>query len=393
MKVLVISHMYPSTFSEVSGIFVHEQVKALVEKGLEVWVISPVPWTPFPINYISPKWKAYSRVPLYTIREGIQVFYPRYLAFPRALFFASSGNRMYRGIRNLVTELYRSFPFDLIHAHEVLPDGYAGLLLSKQFNCPLVVTLHGSPDIYKAAQLSTGRRRKVLQTLKGAGIIIAVSSRLKKVTEEWYSCGSKIRVVNNGFSPSKVGQRRPPLSSKTISLLTVSNLVERKGHRYVLLALSQLVKKYREIKLLIVGDGPERSKLTKLINRLDLQSQVDLLGFVTGEKLAELYALCDVFLLPSWEEAFGIVYLEAMANGKPVIGCLGEGIEDFVEHKKTGWLVKPRDVDSLVEALDYLLSNPEEARAIGERARQVALQYTWERNAERTIEVYKELLR
>jgi teichuronic acid biosynthesis glycosyltransferase TuaC len=393
MKVLVISHMYPSTFSEVSGIFVHEQVKALVGKGLEVRVISPVPWTPFPINYLSPKWKAYSRVPLYAIQEGIPVFHPRYIALPRALFFASSGDRMYRGIRNLVSELYRGFPFDLIHAHEVLPDGYAGLLLSKKFNCPLVVTLHGSPDIYKAAQLSTNRRRKVLQTLRGADAVITVSSQLKRAAEEWYLCGSKIRVVNNGFSLSRVGPRKPPLSSKMIFLLTVGNLVERKGHRYVLLALSQLAKKYREVKLLMVGDGPERSRLAELINRLGLQNRVDLLGVITGEKLAELYALCDVFVLPSWEEAFGIVYLEAMANGKPVIGCLGEGIEDFVEHKRTGWLVKPRDVDSLVEALDYLLSNPQEARAIGERARQVALQYTWERNAERTIEVYKEVLR
>jgi glycosyltransferase involved in cell wall biosynthesis len=82
-----------------------------------------------------------------------------------------------------------------------------------------------------------------------------------------------------------------------------------------------------------------------------------------------------------------------MANGKPVIGCKGEGIEDFVEDKKTGLLVQPKNVDSLVEAIDYLLSNPDKAKEIGERARKLVLDnYTWEKNAEKTIKVYQEVL-
>jgi len=101
----------------------------------------------------------------------------------------------------------------------------------------------------------------------------------------------------------------------------------------------------------------------------------------------------DIFSLLSWREGFGVVYLEAMAHGKPVIGCQGEGIEDVIAHGKNGLLVKPRDIDSLVEALDFLLSHPEEAKAMGERARKLVLEnYTWEKNAEKTIKVYKEVL-
>jgi len=99
MKVLVISHMYPSTFNEIGGIFVHEQVKALVAKGVEIQVVSPIPWTPFPINYLSSKWKKYSIVPEREIQEGINVWYPRCVTFPRAWFFGSSGQRMYLGIK------------------------------------------------------------------------------------------------------------------------------------------------------------------------------------------------------------------------------------------------------------------------------------------------------
>lgn len=102
---------------------------------------------------------------------------------------------------------------------------------------------------------------------------------------------------------------------------------------------------------------------------------------------------CDIFILPSWNEAFGVVYLEAMANGKPVIACQGEGIDGIIKDKETGILVKPKDVDSLVKAMDYLLGNPDEARAIGTRARKLVLEnYSWEKNAEKTIKVYQEVL-
>ena len=104
-------------------------------------------------------------------------------------------------------------------------------------------------------------------------------------------------------------------------------------------------------------------------------------------------AACDIFTLPSWSEGFGVVYLEAMATGRPVIGCEGEGIEDLVEQGKTGLLVKPKCVDSLVEALDFLLSYPEEARAMGERARKLVIEnYTWGTNASKMIEVYRGIL-
>ncbi len=104
-------------------------------------------------------------------------------------------------------------------------------------------------------------------------------------------------------------------------------------------------------------------------------------------------AIADIFSLPSWNEAFGVVYVEVMAQGKAVIGCQGEGIEDFVENGKAGLLVKPRDIDSLAKAIDFLLSYPKKAEKIGKRARKMVLKnYTWEKNAEKMIEIYKKVL-
>lgn len=91
---------------------------------------------------------------------------------------------------------------------------------------------------------------------------------------------------------------------------------------------------------------------------------------------------------------FGVVYLEAMACGKPVIGCRGEGIEDFVEDKVNGLLVQPKDPDSLAEAMDFLLSHPEERKRIGECAKKLVFEkYTWGENAEKTIATHRAVMR
>ena len=120
---------------------------------------------------------------------------------------------------------------------------------------------------------------------------------------------------------------------------------------------------------------------------------VELLGQLSHKKVIEYMAVTDIFSLPSWNESFGVFYLEAIAQGKPVIGCQEEGIEDFVMQGKTGLLVKPKDVESLTEALDFLLNNPNEAKTMGERARKVVLEnYTWEKNAKKTIEIYNQAL-
>jgi len=394
MKVLVLSHMYPSTFNEVAGIFVHEQVKALVKEGVGVQVVSPVPWAPFPINRMSQKWKAYSEVPAKSAFDGINVWYPRYLAFPKAWFFASSGQRLYHGIKDVVSKIYQEFPFDLIHAHVALPDGYAGALLGQRLGKPLVITVHGQ-DLQHTVDRNAACRRAVYYALESASRTILVSHKLKRLAAKYFNLHDKLVVVPNGVDPQNVVLR--PIKSvnqeEGPTLLSVSNLVPTKGLDLNLHALQKIRKNYPALRYLVIGGGPEKAKLRKLAGELGLEKQVEFLGRQPHHQVMKYMAACDVFTLPSWNEGFGVVYLEAMANGKPVIGCQGEGIEDFVEHGKTGLLVKPRDMDSLVEALDFLLSHPDEAKAMGERARKLVLEnYTWEKNAEKTIKVYEEVL-
>ena len=101
-------------------------------------------------------------------------------------------------------------------------------------------------------------------------------------------------------------------------------------------------------------------------------------------------SICDIFSLPSWNEGFGVVYLESMAHSKPSIACRREGIDGIIKDKKTGILVRPKDVDSLVEAIDYLLLNPKKAKEIGREAKKLVLEnYTWEKSTRKLIRIYE----
>jgi len=396
MKILVITHMYPSTFNEIGGIFVHEQVKALVSKGVKVQVVSPVPWTPFPINCLSSKWKNYSSIPERTVYEGINVWYPRYLVFPRYWFFASSGQRMYLGIKEIVAKICQEFQFDLIHAHVALPDGYAAIKLKQIYRKPVIVIIHGQ-DLYVTFYRNKRCKIALFNVYKKVDRIILVSKKLKEISDNNVGFANKSTVISNGVAVSNIlKEKNIILGESTLDsriILSVSYLITRKAIDFNLKAIAQLINKYPNLKYLIIGNGPEMRHLKELSNNLRINKHVEFLGQLSHENVLVYMAKADIFSLPSWDEAFGVVYIEAMAQGTPVIGCQGEGIEDFVEHGITGMLVKPKDVDSLVKAMDYLLSNPDEAQAIGKRARKLVLEnYTWEKNAEKTIDVYREVL-
>ncbi len=394
MKVLVVSHLFPSTANQVSGIFVKQQVHELIKQGCEVKVISPVPWTPFPVYHFSGKWTDIHKIPAEDEIDGINVIYPRYLALPKNWLFARSGNRMYTGIKSAVREIHKAFPFDLIHAHVALPDGYAAMLLAEDYRIPFVVTIHGK-DVQQSVHINQKCQESLSTVLDRASKTVFVSNKLKSRAEKIFGRNSDFTVVSNGINPASIlkqsGKRTHQKSNKVI--LSVSNLVRTKGIDHNLLAINQVINTFPALRYHIVGDGPEKEFLRILTEDLKLSKKVTFLGKQPHEQVLAYMDGCDIFSLPSWQEGFGIVYLEAMALGKPVIGCRGEGIEDFVEHKVNGILVKPKDLDDLVKGIAYILDHPDEAKEMGRRARELVIsEYTWDQNARKTLEQYQAIL-
>ncbi|SHK23689.1 hypothetical protein SAMN02745248_02123 [Hathewaya proteolytica DSM 3090] len=392
MKVLVISHMYPSSANEMSGIFVKKQVQELKKMGCDITVICPIPWAGFPLNIISNKWKAYDNIPHKEVAEGIEVHYPRYIEYPKGIAFASSGERIYNAIKKLVHNLHKTKKFDLIHCHVALPDGYAGMRLSKELQLPFMVTVHGQ-DFQYTIKKSEILKKKVYEVLNKADKIIVVSSKLRNtISDEKFI--SKTHIVFNGIDVNNEGEDVEKLKHipRDVHILSASNLVETKGIKYNIMAVKELKKTYDNIKYYIIGSGNQGQQLEEMVKELDLYNNVIFLGRLSHEEVLRWMKKCSVFSLPSYQEGFGVVYIEAMLQGKPVIGIKGQGIQDAIIHGENGFLVKPKESQDLLETLQLLLSHEELRDTIGNNARKTVIEkFTWKKTAEELLRIYESL--
>lgn len=393
MRILVLTPWY---YSEVAGVFVHQQVKALQAEGCGLRVVSPAPWTPILLGRLSRKWALYAGLPSNRVVDGLQVCYPHYLSFPKSICEATSGRRMFRGIRATVDSVYREFPFDVIHAHVALPHGFAAVMLKRRYDVPVVITVHGQ-DLQVTVNRSGGCRKALRQAFSEADRVVTVSSKLMRLAETHFSLGDRLFVIGNGVNPADTSPVDDALASRYAGsriILSVGHLIKSKGVDLNLRAISQLSKKHPDLRYLVIGDGPERSSLKRLVRGLGIGNRVEFLGEMPHREVMMYMAIAEVFSLPSWLEGFGVVYIEAAMHGKPVIACQGEGIEDVFANGVSAMFVKPGDVESLAGAMDHLLENPRVAREMGRRAKDLVLgRYTWQGNAQRYVNVYRDVIR
>jgi teichuronic acid biosynthesis glycosyltransferase TuaC len=124
---------------------------------------------------------------------------------------------------------------------------------------------------------------------------------------------------------------------------------------------------------------------------LDIENHVNFLGTVSHPEMLNQMAACDIFVLPSWNEALGVVYLEAMSFKKPVIGTIDEGISEIITDGKNGFLVSPKNIDSIVEKISMLINNKNLRETIGISGYESIKNMTWESNAKEMIKIYNEV--
>lgn len=390
MNILVVSHMYPYPANSNKGIFVHQQNLELQRQGCQLTVFAPRPWAPFPLNLINQRWGHYCSMSKAPAVDGINAQRLPYLAFPGGFGMASCGRRLYRALKKTVSDFHNNKPFHLIHAHTIFPDGQAGLFLKKQLGIPLVVTVHGK-DVQQTAFRSNRCLQAIIHVIREADIVIAVSAKIKGMLDQLTKMPEKTVVINNGFNSS--GYLDIKSSGPAGAIISVSNLVKSKGIAFNIQAVAALRHKYPHIRYTVVGGGQEAASLQQLARDLHVQELVEFTGQVSNKNVPGFLAKAQVFSLPSSMEGFGIAYLEAMAAGLPVIGCRGEGIADVVRSGETGLLIEPNNLDALVTAMDQMLADPDWTRRMGLRARNLALnKLSWQANADKTINLFKELI-
>lgn len=256
-----------------------------------------------------------------------------------------------------------------------------GFLVRKIFRIPYAILVHGTELNAYFCHFTRVDKWVSKIILKNASTIVVNSSTTKNLVESYGYPSNTIHIVHPGADPTHFrtdGQglnmiEELGLGGKHV-LLTASRLVAKKNHENVLKSLHLVLRKVPSLIYLIIGKGEEEERLKNLTMELGLEEYVKFLGYIEPREMPLYYNLCDVFVMPSKTvdydyESFGIVYVEANAAGKPVIGGRSGGVGDAVIDGVTGLLVEPENIEEISQAIIRLLTDQEYAKQLGENGR------------------------
>ena len=393
MKIGVITSAYPEYEDDPHGIFVHRLMKEIVKHGHEVRILAP---------YAGGKTK-------YNL-EGVNIerfnyFYPK--RFQRLAGMAGMIDNVKEGVLvksqvltflffNVIHSLRKFRDMDIVHVQWPIPNGLGALFLKKLYGIPYINTIHGE-EVYLSKRYHTVFALKWI--VNNAKKTITNSSATKDSCLEAGLKGDNIQVIpfgvdTNFFKPLKLLK-----NENVFQILSVGYLIERKGFEYLIRGTKEVLKKYDNVKLKIIGSGPLEGKLKNIINELELENEVEIIKNVSDEELLHLYNSSDLFVLPSIidsegnTEGLGVVLLEAMACGIPVIASNVGGITDIIINNETGLLINQKDSQDIARKIIFTIENkPEMKKIVKNGLNTVELNFSWERVVESYQDCYKSVL-
>jgi N-acetyl-alpha-D-glucosaminyl L-malate synthase BshA len=281
---------------------------------------------------------------------------------------------------------------DLLHVHYAIPHATSAFLakemLSKNKDLKIITTLHGT-DITLVG-LEPSFLPLVRFSIEKSDGVTAVSRFLKEKTITNYSCENEIKVIPNFvdsdlFKPGSFAEFRKNIAPKGERILVHTSNFRVVKRVTDTIKIFEKVQKQIPAKLVLVGDGPDRSECERLCRQLELCDKVRFLGKQDG--LVEILASSDLFLIPSQSESFGLAALEAMSCGLPVISSSVGGLPELVRHNETGYIAEIGDINRMAKYSIELLTNEKKYRLFSENARQRALN-KFDKN--KVIPIYEE---
>ena len=291
--------------------------------------------------------------------------------------------------------------YALIHSHYWL-SGVVAIELSRRWNAPHIATFHTLARTKQRARAgereSESRAHSEHQIIDTADSIV-VSTHIEKddIARLYGANGTPLEVISPGvdtalFQPMNTADARRELDlPDKRTILYVGRIEPLKGLDILLKAVA-LLNDTANTHLLIVGGSLEKDaeleRLNTLAVNLGISDIVTFIGSVKQEQLPAYYSASDVFVLPSWYESFGLVALEAMSCGTPVVVSRVGGLKTFVENGKTGYLVPWRCPEPFAQSLETLLENPSLRRAMGSAARRKAMAMSWTAMATKMLACY-----
>jgi glycosyltransferase involved in cell wall biosynthesis len=289
-----------------------------------------------------------------------------------------------------VKSLVHNLQPDLVHALHLTSYGFLGALSGFH---PFVLSVWGT-DVLEAPKLTPFHRWLTRYALAHADTITATGLHLATETTRYTPAATPVTVVPYGVDLDRFTPRATAGASDHVVIGAVSRLSAEKGVRYLVDAFAQLRERYGGgVSLRIAGDGPERQRLEAQIAHLNLESSVDVRGWLDHEDIPGFLRELDVFVLPSTWEGFGVAAAEASAVGLPVVATNVYGIPDVVREGETGLLAPPKDPGALARAIGRLVEDARLRSRLGAAGREyVARHYDWALNAQQMAAIYDRLI-
>lgn len=292
--------------------------------------------------------------------------------------------------------LCRKKKFGVINSHFAIPTGPAAVMLSKLFNIPHVLSIHGGDLFDPSKKLSPhktwGLHYVVEKVINSSHTVLAQSSNTRDNATRFYTIEKPIQIIPHAIKrPTFQMRRRQDFGFATdeILLITIGRLIPRKAIHYLISMIPRINDE--RVRLIVLGDGAERNNLESYAERLGLRSRVSFMGWVSEEEKYQLLSISDIYVSSTFHEGFGLIFVEAMACGLPIVTFDNGGHMDFLIEGKTGFLVPVGNLDSLYEKVSVLCSRPDLRSQWGAFNKNIAENFMIECCAAKYEDVFQEV--
>ena len=386
LKFLVFAAYWPRPDTDYNVFFVVDQVAALTRMGHEVDVfLETPPWRP------QAPFLGVNQLGLDACKVRIfQVIIPRFPGrFGRWRWGALLNIWLCgRFVSHWLSLHGREYDKIIIHSERNI--GLSSRYWNAGRSWPAVMIVHGPDDVIEAIPVSFRTRHFGRKVSSALNKIILVGSSLRQYVDDTGYQSDRIQVILNGFRPpySEVIVAEATKQKSTVNITCVGRLIYWKGQDDLIEALAKMREVFPNLKwhLDIIGSGVLEPELRELVKTRALTKNVTFHGAIPHEQVFQHLERSDIFVLPSWKEAFGVVYLEAMATYNAVVGCYGNGADDILTDRIDGRLVPPRDTSALSETLAELIGNEDGRTNLATAAKETVRRFSWRENARAVIE-------
>ena len=303
-----------------------------------------------------------------------------------------------------MADITKKVDFDVMHVHDWLA-AFSGISFKHYLKKPMVLTVH-STEVGRAQGLHSPDSFSIngiewWSTYEANRVIVCSQSMQNEICNHFNIPEKKVDVIPNAIDIEKyqtsidrgLVRQRYGVGWGEKLVLCVGRLVSQKGIEYFIRAIPQIARHFPEAKYIIVGEGWSRDSLEAEARASGHANKIRFTGFASDQEVINLMTSADVLVVPSIYEPFGIVALEGMATGVPVVASQVDGLAEIIEHDRTGIFVFPKNPESIAWGIERILSDYDHAKWMTENAKEkLHKAYSWEAVAMKTVEVYKKVI-